>query len=443
MMQRLVSGGGLQPRSAVQGGALVLGQEASLRFIERRRRRLAAEVATSPGGVAVTRTLGPKRSVLDQAHSNPVLSRTAKEAGERHRDAQPHPLPALPRSFSSSLSEYWPSEVLALLSAIPRGKPSDALAVQPANEGLRLKCGVAQIPHPRKAKLGGEDSFFLCSHGSAAGVADGVGEWGWRFRINPRAFADEIMLGAQRTADSTLEDASFSARKRVSAMLRGGYDAARCFGSATALVVALDARGKELGIANLGDSGLRQLRFDHASRAGGGPKIVHKTREQQHMFNCPFQLTRLPQPEDFDSVLAEGKTALIQAVKSNRFAHQDGPDDADLYSCRLREGDLLLLGTDGLFDNIHDQELCELLSQVVSPLEVGGPCGSDPKEFTDPNIIASAIAMAAFHRSKDRSARTPFTLHAKDAGLYHVGGKMDDITVVAAWAVRRSGSPCS
>merc|ERR1740121_1012513 len=213
------------------------------------------------------------------------------------------------------------------------------------------------------------------------------------------------MLGARLTADHTWEDSNLSARKRVAAMMRGGYDATRCFGSATALMVALDARGKELGIANLGDSGLRQLRFDYSGRSGGGLKIVHKTREQQHMFNCPFQLTRLPQPQDFERLLAEGKTALVQAVSSNRPAHQDGPDDADLYSCRLREGDLLVLGTDGLFDNIHDQELCQLLSHVVSPLEVSGPCEGSPREYTDPNIIASAIAMAAFHRSKDRSAR--------------------------------------
>ena len=26
-----------------------------------------------------------------------------------------------------------------------------------------------------------------------AGVADGVGEWQWRFGLDPRAFADELM----------------------------------------------------------------------------------------------------------------------------------------------------------------------------------------------------------------------------------------------------------
>lgn len=252
-------------------------------------------------------------------------------------------------------------------------------------------------------------------------------------------------------------------------MLSAGYNSAATFGSATALVVGIDTKGKELGVANLGDSGMRQLRFRHASRAGSTVSVVHRTREQQHMFNCPYQLTRLPQAEDFDRLLSEGKTALVQAVQNMRPSHQDQPADADTYGCRLREGDLLILGTDGLFDNIHDDELCQLLSPVVTPLDVGyclpatdqgatgGPGSSGGgggghesqaqqpaapgRDFTDPGIIASAIAMAAFHRSKDKSARTPFTLHAKEAGLYHVGGKMDDITVVALWVVRSSTTP--
>ena len=32
----------------------------------------------------------------------------------------------------------------------------------------------------------------------ALGVADGVGEWQWRFGLDPRAFADELMFGQPR-----------------------------------------------------------------------------------------------------------------------------------------------------------------------------------------------------------------------------------------------------
>jgi len=64
---------------------------------------------------------------------------------------------------------------------------------------------------------------------------------------------------------------------------------------------------------------------------------------------------------------------------------------------------------------------------------MGKPKGG---RFSDPTDIAEAIAKAAFSRSKDACAGTPFSLHAREAGLCHVGGKQDDITVVAAWVVK-------
>jgi hypothetical protein len=50
--------------------------------------------------------------------------------------------------------------------------------------------------------------------------------------------------------------------------------------------------------------------------------------------------------------------------------------------------------------------------------------------------VAAAIAHAASHRSHIQTARTPFEKHARQAGTFYLGGKMDDITVVAAWVVR-------
>lgn len=404
-------------------------------------------------GKTVSQQSGPDLKPIKEAHSNPVLSKSAKS----ERMAQ---------TFYGKSLDVWPPEVIALLASV-KAKGGDQLP-EPATDGLRLKAGAAQIPHPRKAKLGGEDSFFICPDGSAVGVADGVGEWGWRFKINPRAFADELMVGARRSAKRTSGNDDISASQRAAMMLVAGYESVTCFGSATALVVGLDTTGSSLGAANLGDSGMRHVRFGHCGRAGSPVTIVNRTKEQQHMFNCPYQLTRLPQAADFAKLLADGKDALVHAVENMRPASQDQPEHADLYTCRLQEGDLVILGTDGLFDNIHDEEICQLLSSVVPPsaagyvhdvadkyqagtplgnaasplrkLPMSAPGGGGPpqagRDFTDPGVIASALAMAAFHRSKDRSARTPFTLHAKEAGLYHVGGKMDDITVVAAWVVR-------
>jgi len=346
--------------------------------------------------------------------------------------------------------DTWPAAVLELLRSVPRDAAGrEAIgSVHPATQGLRLCCGSSQIPHPRKADSGGEDSLFVCPLGSAAGVADGVGEWEWRFRLNPRAFADELMLGASAAAQGTHHDTSLSAKERVATVLAEGYASTTAFGSSTAIIMAFDALGAELGVANIGDSGLRHIRWTPSTPTDvGGTRIANRTVEQQHEFNCPYQLSRLPQPKDFPRLLAEGKAKLVRAMEKAPATRQDMPGDADLYSLSVQEGDLLLLGSDGVFDNLHDHEVCYLADLAVSPLEARraqgatASAGEPPRErsrFTDPTDIAKAIAQAARCRSLDGSARTPFGQNAREAGLYHVGGKVDDVSVIAAWIVRAS-----
>jgi serine/threonine protein phosphatase PrpC len=332
--------------------------------------------------------------------------------------------------------------------------------VVPKAAGLRFQVGCYKIPHPRKAESGGEDSLFCV--GDAVGVADGVGEWEWRFGLNPRAFADELMEGASAAADITRSNASLAAQERASVLLEEGFKTTKSFGSATALVATLNVAGSELGVANLGDSGLRLIRrmvapqptsprlddahpSEHQKQGAftTGHHVHRRTREQQHAFNCPFQLARLPGPEDFDRLCEQGKTALVRAVQNTPSNRQDGPGHADLYTFPVQEGDLVVLGTDGVFDNLHDREICDLADMAASPFEAPylvEPNSGKCRKPSDPRSVAEAIAQAAFCRARDGSARTPIGMHAKEAGLYHVGGKMDDITVVAAWVVRGDGA---
>ena len=59
---------------------------------------------------------------------------------------------------------------------------------------LQLFSAGYNIPHPRKAHRGGEDSYLVSSPtNSTIAVADGVG--GWESKgVNPRAFADELLI---------------------------------------------------------------------------------------------------------------------------------------------------------------------------------------------------------------------------------------------------------
>ena len=47
------------------------------------------------------------------------------------------------------------------------------------------RAGSSAIPEDSKKATGGEDAHFVCSDGSAVGVADGVGGM-WKYGVDPR-----------------------------------------------------------------------------------------------------------------------------------------------------------------------------------------------------------------------------------------------------------------
>eukprot|EP00922_Rhytidocystis_sp_ex-Travisia-forbesii_P004665 GHVS01006871.1.p1 GENE.GHVS01006871.1~~GHVS01006871.1.p1 ORF type:complete len:1183 (-),score=193.29 GHVS01006871.1:586-4134(-) len=226
-------------------------------------------------------------------------------------------------------------------------------------------------------------------------------------------------------ADSRIED-------RAKRLLSEGFRNARSFGSCTGLVACLDEDGSHLGVANLGDSALIVLRRQKVFTMS----CVYRTREQQHQFNCPFQLSRLPEPSQFADLLAQGKERLVRVLQNNAMMPQDTPEMAACVSIGVKEGDLILVGTDGLFDNLFDYEICQLANLALSPYD--SIVLHDKTLVTSAYSVARALGEAASYRSRDPRARTPFMRHARQSGANYLGGKLDDITVVACWVVRKS-----
>ena len=106
-----------------------------------------------------------------------------------------------------------------------------------------------------------------------------------------------------------------------------------------------------------------------------------------------------------------------QLNKANTASH------CDTYSAKIKEGDLLLMFSDGLSDNLHEWELLNIVDRLGL------------LNCTPPASIAKDLALAAQERSMDREAIVPFTETAKRYGRECHGGKEDDITVAAAWVV--------
>ncbi|CAK7198620.1 hypothetical protein SEUCBS139899_001284 [Sporothrix eucalyptigena] len=162
------------------------------------------------------------------------------------------------------------------------------------------------------------------------------------------------------------------------------------------------ARGDEnepvLYITNLGDSQVMVVR-----PAEG--RIIFKTKEQWHWFDCPRQLgTNSPDtPRD---------NAVVDVVPIN-------------------VGDIVLAMSDGLIDNLWAHEIVDKVSKSVAAWQAKDKTPADLHRGMM-TAVAEELVEAARVIAVDPFAESPFMEHAIEEGLASEGGKLDDISVVAA-----------
>jgi protein phosphatase PTC7 len=224
--------------------------------------------------------------------------------------------------------------------------------------------------------------------GDVLGVADGVG--GWRsYGVDPSLFPKSLMAACERMVTS----GHFTPRNPVEVLSSGYYEVqqekAPLIGSCTACIVALHREDSTIYTANLGDSGFRVVR---------GGKIVHRSQEQQHYFNTPFQLAVAP--SDMQGLVLS-----------------DSPESAETTSFSVQEGDIIVLGTDGLFDNMKDEMIIKHIARLKD-------------QWSDIQEVADCIVNEAHKLGFDPHYVSPFSLQAAANGFNVVGGKPDDVTVL-------------
>jgi len=288
----------------------------------------------------------------------------------------------------------------------------------PGKRNMMLKHGAYQLS--KKYGNGRSEDAYFASH-NALGVADGVGcmvQFA-SYGVNAADYAADLMECAKKSlapGGKACEDVlDCPVEERAVAACDAGEHGAKAYGASTMVVLCLD--GNTVGVANLGDSGFMLLR-----KGPSGMTIALKSDEQQHSWNCPYQLTRLP-------------PALVRKFPK---LDQDNATDCNTYRLEVYEGDLLLVFSDGVRDNVHDHEILQVVDRTLSP--AFAEMLDFPQHATDPQDIAKALVYAAQHRSLDPHAKVPFTLYSRRHGYDCPGGKDDDITVVAAWVVPDGGS---
>lgn len=290
-----------------------------------------------------------------------------------------------------------------------------------ASASLTFDVGGAALPHPEKvARDGaratcrsaggwaGEDAYFVARlpcGGAGLGVSDGV--WMWRLHgIDAGAFSRALMRHAAASLTAGETDPGAALATAEACTLGAGVQ-----GSATACVVRLDARGA-LAAANVGDSGFAVVgappyysgggRHDQASSsASSSPSssahrrvIKFRSPQQEHEFGRPYQL--------------------------GHHAGADTTADAMRTALPLAPGDVVVLGSDGLWDNLDDDGLLAAVADADAARELAA-------------ALARRLASAAFDGSVDKKRATPYSIAAtEELGMIYSGGKADDITVVCA-----------
>ncbi len=340
-----------------------------------------------------------------------------------------------------------------------------------SNLGVGL--GVSCLPHPFKQPGGeisasqrdhrhrelamnpilSEDSNFAISltwpsaHSDTlefVGVADGVGSWR-KFNVDPRDFSRRLMHWAQAHILSVkpepgAEPNVVSRAPTPYEILSAAYEMTikeGIVGSSTCLIAALDHEMQQLTFSNIGDAGVVVLRHIDSSMAGSlcdkktkenlvwesNLRIFFMSQQQLHSFNLPFQLGQSNTPQGTSPF--------------------ETPRDALNTSIPLMPDDIVILATDGLFDNMELEEILSIAQQWEETF-CNSDVSTDEKDIDNMNlpctILAKQLASRARERMLDNDCDSPFALLAKENDILWSGGMPDDCTVIVMRTFEKHGS---
>jgi len=208
-------------------------------------------------------------------------------------------------------------------------------------------------------------------------------------------------------------------------------------------VALFDGSRHQLHFSNLGDSGILVLRHIDSNVAGSLkrdriPRVERKSdlrvafvsQQQLRSFNHPYQLGWTGEEVMDDD--CSFKTVM----------------DSCTSSIHIRRGDIVIMATDGLFDNVDVDEICNMAlewEQKHAFIKGGDIAARDlrwSKGISKTEISARAIpefaeslCRKAREVSVDSSIESPFAILAKENDIMWSGGMPDDCTVIAMHVV--------
>ncbi|CAD2215495.1 protein phosphatase 2C [Angomonas deanei] len=303
---------------------------------------------------------------------------------------------------------------------------------------------VSFIPHPDKVETGGEDAFLSLSNVQA--VLDGVSWW----RDNAGVNAGLYSAAMARSMNDYVEEELLGDTPASSfRLLERAYEDCKhseVQGTATALVATLQEPSEEiqrkdgyhlvqletegnsfyadvennlLDVISVGDCTLMLIRRG---------KILYTSEEQDHAMDFPFQLGT---------------------------GSADKPSDGNKVLIPVQPGDVVVMGSDGVFDNIYAEKLASVLWKPIDKVynefqyfhesSSGKPGLATAasrnanlrNRLTDQLMAAIDEGMAegmeeAVSVSKDIRGDSPYATKCIENGALYEGGKPDDMTLLVS-----------
>ncbi|XP_059442090.1 probable protein phosphatase 2C 55 [Corylus avellana] len=241
-------------------------------------------------------------------------------------------------------------------------------------ESLKMVCGAFYIPKDDPLNPRGDDAYFVSKEKQAIGVADGVGSWAAARGVDAGEYARELMINASAAVHQQPDGVA-----DVKSVLNKAFLNTNAKGSSTACIGML-GNDNILRFVNVGHCGFMIFRAN---------TVAYQSPIQQHSFN------------------SKGCDRPYSGVET---------------SVAVVAGDIVVLGTDGLSDNVNPADIEDVLNR-------------ETLEGVNPMELALSIANLAWSNSLDRTRDRPFATATLSVGPRHVERRIDDITVVVAHIV--------
>ncbi|KAG5475874.1 hypothetical protein CUR178_03587 [Leishmania enriettii] len=363
---------------------------------------------------------------------------------------------------------------------------------------------VRAVPLPEKAERGGEDAFLTLSNVQA--VLDGVSWWKENADLNAGLYSAALARSmCEYVEDELFGDAPASSFR----LLERGYELCKhsgVLGTCTALVATLQEPQEEIqlkdhyqlvlldgpslpisgvsvtgaplaattaAVVGVSDDAMSHAEIPKDSNSGPDAAVTQTaTTPDLHQAFARFQRTDGAENYLLDVVYVGDCTMML--IRGGRVcyiteeqAHQldypyqlgtgsnDAPKDGVRLLIPVEKGDVVVLGTDGVFDNLYPNRIAELIWPHVERVfryhgylqgSDGGPGTTAANSVINEknrdihtllddimaaiDMGANAVMVDATAVSRDKRCDSPYASKCIENGALFEGGKPDDMTLL-------------